>query len=530
MTRPNVVVIMTDQQRADFTRAAGFPLDTMPFLDALGAGGARFERAYTPMPICAPARISLFTGRFPKAHRVRQNSAIKHAVYELDLVDLLREAGYAIGLAGKNHSHLKAADLDFASAYMHAGRSEDSAANAASAGAALSPEEASFDAWLGELARVRGGLSLEPTPFPLESQLPHRIVRDAIGWIDSLPETAGTAPTPAGGHGATGASSTDSRSGAQPFFLWLSLPEPHNPYQVPEPYFSLFPEDQVPDRVAGPEALARKTGPLGEKWRWERQIIEAANPGYDANWLRYRASYCGMLRLIDDQLRRFVNHLAARGLLDNTIILFTADHGDYAGDYGLQRKGVGLPECLIRVPLIVNGPGVAPRPANHQDHVSLVDLMPTLCEAVGLETPYGVQGRSLWPLLTGQDYPEQEFRSAYVELGYGGLHYGEHDRPPLHFPYDAPRFDELNTVTQSGTVKCVRMDRWKLTYDMLGNGELYDLEADPAELVNRFDDPALVSVRQALVEELLRWTIRAEDDLPLANYVPKRAERNWYAT
>ena len=91
--RPNVVLVMADQLRADFTRAAGFPLDTMPFLDGLGAGGARFERAYTPMPICAPARISLFTGRYPKAHRVRQNGAIRHAVYQRDLVSLLREAG-----------------------------------------------------------------------------------------------------------------------------------------------------------------------------------------------------------------------------------------------------------------------------------------------------------------------------------------------------------------------------------------------------------------------------------------------------
>ncbi len=158
MSRPNVVVVMTDQQRADFTRAAGFPLDTMPFLDSLGASGARFERAYTPMPICAPARCSLFTGRFPKAHRVRQNSAIKHAVFERDLVDLLREAGYAVGLSGKNHSHLKPADLDFASTYMHQGRTGEIA------GQELSPQEAAFDAWLAELARERGSLSLEPTP------------------------------------------------------------------------------------------------------------------------------------------------------------------------------------------------------------------------------------------------------------------------------------------------------------------------------------------------------------------------------
>jgi arylsulfatase A-like enzyme len=235
-----------------------------------------------------------------------------------------------------------------------------------------------------------------------------------------------------------------------------------------------------------------------------------------------------MLRLIDDQLRRFVTHLQERGLWENTILFFTADHGDYTGDYGLQRKGVGVPECLVRIPFIVCGPGVQPRPSNHEDHVSLVDVMPTLCDALDVEMPYGVQGRSLWPILTGDDYPKEEFRSGYVEHGYGGLHYGEQDRPPLHFEYGGIRFDELNTVTQSGTTKLVRMGRWKLSYDMLGNGELYDVPNDPAELNNLFDDPAHKETRQQLVEELLRWTIRVEDDLPLAGYVPKRAPRNWY--
>ena len=163
-----------------------------------------------------------------------------------------------------------------------------------------------------------------------------------------------------------------------------------------------------------------------------------------------------------------------------------------------------------------------------------MDLLPTLCEALGLETPYGVQGRSLWPLLTSQKGAAPptggEFRSAYVELGYGGLHYGEHEHPELHFPYGGPRFDELNTVTQSGTVKALRMGRWKLTFDMLGNGQLFDLEEDPAELHNRFQDPEHRTVRQDLVEELLRWTVRAEDDLPLAGYVPKRAPRGWLST
>src|SRR5262249_44469172 len=157
------------------------------------------------------------------------------------------------------------------------------------------------------------------------------------------------------------------------------------------------------------------------------------------------------------------------------------------------------------------GPGVAPQPANREAHVTLVDVLPTVCDALGLETPYGVQGRSLWPLLAGAGYPREVFRSAYVELGYGGLPYGEAERPPLHCEYGGPRFDELNTVTQSGTVKCVRQGRWKLTADMVGNGQLFDLESDPAELRNRYHDPALKEVRAALTEELLRWTIRTED-------------------
>ena len=159
---------MADQLRADFTRAAGFPLDTMPFLDGLGAG-RRFERAYTPMPICAPARISLFTGRYPKAHRVRQNS-IRHAVYQQDLVSLLRERGYAIGLSGKNHSHLRPADFDFCSAYNHQGQASQGAGEGAVA--PRTPAETAFDEWLTVLAREQGALSLEPTPSPWSASCP----------------------------------------------------------------------------------------------------------------------------------------------------------------------------------------------------------------------------------------------------------------------------------------------------------------------------------------------------------------------
>ncbi|NIA16011.1 MAG: sulfatase-like hydrolase/transferase, partial [Nitrospiraceae bacterium] len=485
--RPNIAIIMTDQQRADFFRSEGFPMDVMPFMDELGAQGARFSRGYTPSPLCVPARCSLFTGRFPKATRVRENGGPGNLFGPDDLVTILRSLGYSINLAGKNHSHLTAGDFDFFSPYMHHG---------SQAPESCTDQERATDRWI---ARLRHRVSLEPTPFPVECQPPVRVVRDAIKCVDAC--------------------------GDEPFFLWLSFAEPHNPYQVSEPYFSMFPEEEIPERSAGPEAIDAK----GPKWRWQRAHIERKSPGYDKHWRRYRANYCGMLRLIDDQIRRFINHLEACGRLANTFVIFVSDHGDYAGDYGLQRKGIEMPECLIRVPFIITGPGIPATDSPREDFVSLVDIMPTLCEALGVDMPYGVQGRSLWPMLTGQDYPKDEFRSIYAELGFGSLHYMEFDDPPLHYPLEGDGFDELNCLTMSGNMKMVRMGKWKLCFDMMGRGQLYDLETDPAELNDLYHSSDHARIRSAMLEELLKWTIRTEDNLPPARYVPKRAERNWYA-
>jgi arylsulfatase A-like enzyme len=480
-TPPNILLIMTDQQRADFTAAGGIGLDTMPFVDSLAARGTAFSGAYTSYPACVPARTSLLTGRFPTAHRVRQNSTPRAAVFAEDLLDVVRNAGYSTHFVGKPHVYRGPACFDsFRGPYSHTDGPEGSAGDAA------------FDAWLKDLDH---GVHPEPTLFPLERQLPYRIASGAVEAMDEAdPE--------------------------RPMFLWVSFPEPHNPYQVPEPYFGLFGEDEVPDRVAGPEAIAGKSG----TYRWLRELIEEKRPGYDDDWRRYRANYLGMLRLLDDQIRRLVGHLGPRA--DNTVIVFLSDHGDYVGEYGLQRKGAGMPECLLRIPLQFTGPGVAAQP-RRAELVSMVDVLPTLCELAGVAVPEGVQGRSLAPLLAGQDPPAGEFDSIYAELGYGGVAYGADERPPLHFPYEGRSFDELNSVTQSGGQRMVRAGRHKLLLDADGAGELYDLDADPAELENLFDRPECAAVRDELVVRLARWMVRVADDLPTGAYRPKTVPHNW---
>lgn len=485
--QPNILLVMTDQHRADLTASEGFGLDTMPFVDSFVTGGTRIRRAYTTAPACVPARTSLLTGRWPSTHRVRQNSATHEVVRGEDLLDVLRAAGYELHFNGKPHMYRKKEDFDsYAGPYFHEAGPDDKSNDA---------EYAGFSAWLKSIDH---GPAQEPTPFALETQFPYRIVSETIAALDQ-------------------------RDTAKPFFSWVSFPEPHNPYQVPEPYFSLFDEASIPDRSCGPEGAAAKGG----MFQWLRELIESKRPGYDELWRRYRANYCGMLRLIDDQIRRLITHLDQTGQLANTIVVVVADHGDYFADYGLQRKGAGVPEVLMRIPLMVVGPGVVAK-VNESDFVSLADLFPTLCEAVGQQIPLGAQGRSIWPMLTGGDYPEEEFSSVYAERGYGGIPYDEEAHPPLHFPYDTTKYDELNTVTQSGFTRMVRQGDWKLSYDNVGRAELYDVVADPMELDNRYEDPSAAEFRMTLTERLLWWSTRLTDDLPAANYVARRAERNWW--
>jgi arylsulfatase A-like enzyme len=514
--RPNIVLIMCDQLRADFLSLAGFPLPTTPALDSWAAGGVTFGRAYTSSPLCTPARASLLTGRFPHAHGLRGNYP-RGVRFDYDLEQVLHRLGYHVALVGKNHSYLRPEQFDFQRPYSHAfapPRGLEPVGGTGMGAGAVPADE--FTRWL---RRLNHGVATEPTPFPLEDQYPVRIVDESIAHLQ---QRRAQAPD-------------------QPFFLWMSFPEPHNPYQVPAPYFDLFPPDAVPDRAAGPEVLARKPFP----WAWERDLMRHVYPNVDDLWRRARSNYCGMVRLIDDQLARFFAYLEGSGLAETTHVIFLADHGDYVGEYGLLRKGVGLPECLIRMPLIWRGPGIAAGRREDTAHVSIVDVFPTLCEILEVPLPVGVQGRSLLPLLRGEPYPAEEFASILVEVGLGGLPYtagdadefGFEDRTAYHPPAEpggAPTFDELNSLTLSGRLKAVRAGDWKLIYDWQRprEVELYCLRDDPAELQNRATDPSpepQINAQQ-LFADLLRWTIRTEDDWPLARYRLKRHPRNWLFT
>jgi len=489
VAKPNIVIIMADQMRADLCAREGFPLDLTPFLDKMAKEGAWFDRAYTTAPASVPARTSMMTGRWPNATRVRSNHNINDAVYGKDIFMTAREHGYKTALIGKNHTYLTPDRVDYWSVYDHVGKQ----------GKNKTAGDAKFDDFLKSTAMYAS--FDKGSPGGVEEQQPYRIVSEATRWV--------------------------AQNKDNPFLMLVSFPEPHNPYQVCEPYFSMFPPDRLPACRTDTSAFARLDG----RYRQLSQMMNAAT-GYLANLDKLRSVYMGMIRLEDDQIKRFIDEVVKTGVYDNTVFIFLADHGDYAGEYGLMKKGVGMSDPLARIPFVVWGKGVE-KSGLREAHISIADLYPTICEAIGAEIPMGVQGRSLWPMLSGKPYPEEEFASVMVEDGYGGQYYTAKDGTDYKaegcITDQKNFFDELNTWTQSGSRRMLREGDWKLVYDMTGRGELYNLRQDPSEIDNLFGKAQYQDVQGRLMGDMMRWAISTEDPLPIPQhrYIFKRYPHNY---
>lgn len=489
--KPNIVVIMTDQQRADLTAREGFPCDLTPFADRMASEGTWFNRCYTPCPASGPARVSTLTGRFPKATHADSNHNLRDAVFFKDLFKVAGESGYNTVLVGKNHSYMTPASADYWLPYDHLGQ--------AGAAEGRSAENEEFDKYLKTLSFFT---DLKPAPGGVENQLPYRMVSDALAW-------------------------TGEHAAEKPFVMWFAVNEPHNPYQVCEPYYSMF-DGSIPDADTDASVLGLK----GEKYSLMQKQMNECHVGTTENLARIRANYMGMIRLIDDQIARLAEGFKEQGIYDNTIFIITADHGDYCGEYGLMKKGAGLDEATARVPMVIFGKGIE-KAGLRDDFISLVDVMPTACEAMGHRIPPGVQGRSLLPMLRGASYPREEFSSIMSEHGFGGQFITEDDDRNKF--YDAPAvdhkpfYDELNTWSQSGRTVMVRKGDWKIIVDMQGSVRLYNVVKDPHELRNLSGKCRFAKIEREMMNELLKWEISTVDPIPAPRnrYTQKRFKHNY---
>ncbi|HCK10856.1 MAG: hypothetical protein CME21_16220 [Gemmatimonadetes bacterium] len=500
MSQPNVLFIITDQQRVDTIGSYGCELGATPTIDRMAAAGCRFQDAYCNNPLCMPSRASILTGRYPNTHGVRTNGCIAHQELPL-LPEQLKKAGYDTAAFGKMHFH--PGSCENAGGYWPEHR------ELVDAGVDLTQPYLGFDTirlGLGHSEILpglheRGMAETHPEILKLRGprnalEAPDELIRDA----HKIPTYKTAVPTE---YYATNWVADQTIAYLEqvdgPFFAWCGFGDPHHPFNPPGEYWNRF-------RPEGMSAPVMREGELDDKPPHFRAFQAGYYRGKDTDgfllgsdpYLRdgrveiIRAAYFGMVALIDDAVARILATLEARGLLENTIVFFLSDHGELLGDHDLILKGAFHYQALINVPLIVYAPGLLPGGRVIDGSVGLMDLNPTILELAGASIPDGTQARSLTSQLRGET--DRGFSETLIE----------HD---LDLPSGSGGWEpglRLRTMVT---------DRHRITcYIGEAYGELYDLEEDPNEFVNLWDRD--VQTRKALQMDAMDRVVQNQSWFP----------------
>lgn len=478
---PNILWLCTDQQRWDTLGVYGNSFVRTPHIDRLAQNGTLFERAYCQSPVCTPSRASFLTGRYPRTTRCRQNGQ-DVPDDEVLVTKLFRDAGYTCGLSGK--LHLSACNpsvtpdmerrIDDGYAAFHWSHHSAPMPPIGSAGHNWPTNE--YNLWLRER-----GIEFRADPFegsrhvqvsvPAEHHQTTWCAEKSINFIEA--------------NAAFG----------RPWLFSVNFYDPHHAFDPPEEYLRRYLENL--DEIPLPAYLEGELDTKPKYQKIDHQGAYGGNAGFpypemtDYDHRLVRAAYWAMCDLIDDQVGRILDTLERTGEIDNTVVVFMSDHGEMLGDHGIYLKGPYFYEPAIRVPLIVSWPGKIREASRIDSLVELTDLAPTLLDAAGLPPYEGMQGRSLWPLLTGDEQMHRE--DVYCEY---------YNAMPWHT--ESP---PQSTMIRTSTHKLV-------TFHGSTSGELYDLENDPNETHNRWNDSEYAAVKHQLFQRLcdrMAWTV---DPLP----------------
>ena len=447
---PNIVMIVTDQQRRDTVGAYGSKICRTPHMDRLAQEGLSFDRAFTPTGLCSPVRCSLLTGVYPHEHRVLTNVGLHPVRAELApdddrLSSGLRSAGYRLGYVGKWHV---SSDEPPAFGYERYTSLGDFVTWRETQGY---PVPDAFNNYVTQVAAL--------DPAPAEMSRPRFLADHAIRTIDEL-------------------GSNDS-----PFFVRLDFHGPHFPNVVPEPYASMYSPNDIPpwpnaaDDLSGKPAVQRIKQ---RHWRTE---------GRDWNeWAPIVAAYFGEISMIDDAIGRVLDHLDTTDKSRDTLVIFTSDHGDTIGAHGICNKDYTMYEEIYLVPLILRWPDRIAAGARCSAFVHhFLDIFATLLDVASVSPPDTCHGRSLAPLLESGPPPDDWPQSAFCE--FHGSHMGLY------------------------SMRLLTTEDYAYIYHTNDIDELYDRNSDPWQLTNLATDPGHAVALKSLKRELVAWMAATNDHL-----------------
>jgi arylsulfatase len=463
--RPNILWICTDQQRWDTIHALGNQHIRTPNLDRLAKEGVAFEYAHCTAQICTPSRANFLTGMYASSVKGCKNGASHWPEIAPLVTKLLKDSGYVCGLSGKLH-------LSTAMVNNPEKRPKDDGYSVFhySHGPSQGGDKNDYLAWLKKQGYSYKQLRMLPGK---EHSRLHQTTWCTDRAIDFL-----------------------SKYKEQPWLFSVNIFDPHGPFNAPADYVKRFDVEKLP----GP--AFRKTD-LAEQAKLKKVLFQtrAADPATFGGQ-KLQAQYWAQIELIDKNVGRMRKALEDTGQLQNTVIIFTSDHGDMCGDHGLRGKGCRFYEGLVRVPLIFWWPEQFTQNLRSRALVELTDIAPTLMELAGTPIPKHVQGKSLLPLLQGKADPHRHREFVRCEF------------------YDTLDPGSYGAQSTWGTMH--RTDRYKLcVYHGHDHGELYDLKADPSEFVNLWDRPEYAKVRLELLRQSFDATVAAlENQMPILPNAP----------
>ena len=481
--RPNILFVMTDEQRWDCVGANGNALIKTPNLDRLAARGANFTHAFVVAPVCVPSRVSFFTGRYPHSHRNRVNYTPLDRS-EVLLQARLREAGFRTASVGKLHyfppTVEEAQRTGFDIVELHDG-------------VPFTDRWSDYVKWRDahdpKAATYYRALATDIAP----GRNPFRAAIDA-----EFTDTAWT------GQRARHWLAELARGG-QPFFLHVSFWKPHPGFEIAAPYDALYDDVTIPlPETFGDADLQKLMLPLQKLATRDNGLVKLDRARLE--WM-YR-SYYGAISQVDHEIGMLLDALEASGQADNTIIVFSSDHGDQMLEHGIMGKNCFF-ESSVRVPLMLSLPGRV-KPARYDQLIESVDVMPTLLELIGLPEPRECEGCSFAPLIadTGRAYtPHDAVFSENIipEVITGGK---------LELPFEKGKGVD---GVRHPDAKMVRTARWKYCHYSGDGAELYDLQNDPHEQTNLAGRPELHAVEEEMRTRLLDWLINSSEPDQIAD-------------